>query len=620
MLHEESHIIPPRQGDALTYLRTCNALDRLKNSICCQKCFNFCEELFSLGQCEHRLCRLCANKCHGKSCPVCSMPSRFNQVNIDKQLSHMAALCMQMSNLLDGKCLIAEKTDCDATLEQLPAQQDNTTEKNTSQQKGNSNQKTKVPKKAMIKPTPEAQSRVKHKNGKKKELYSVKEKNEPATKFASKQKMRTDVNKTELQTYSPSLCCDRAEKSAAESRGETSVLENNLESSFESKELLNTSASSNKRKRKSYLAKRNAKGETPLQVATIKFDVERVTKLLEDGANPNVRDYAGWTPLHEAVNHGKAELAELLIKYGASVNAPGLNNDTPLHDAVSNHHIDCVKLLVDKGANTQARNLHGRTPLDIAVTDEIRKILFENTTSIIPLSINAEVKEVEQSLYFMGTALSKDQQLLLKRCATFLHAKIVENFSPEVTHLVTGVNAEGMCPRTLKYLHGVLAGKWIVSTDWLVSCIENCNLISEDKFEVKGCCSMKNSLGPQKGRLNRLQQLPGLFDGCQFYFHGKFNSPTPSREELVSLVRLGGGVLLTREPRLYNLDDYPYTIPYHASGSSSLADCAIFVVYDDHCPNPPYTEAQRMSYLPASWLLDSAAAFTLLDKFLYLKR
>ena len=114
-------------------------------------------------------------------------------------------------------------------------------------------------------------------------------------------------------------------------------------------------------------------------------------------------------------------------------------------------------------------------------------------------------------------------------------------------------------------------------------------------------------------------QLPGLFDGCQFYFFGKFQYPTPSKEQLTQLAKLGGGVVLTREPRLYNLDDYPYTVPYHANSASSLSDCAIFVIHDDSCPNPPQVKAQRMSYLPASWMLDSIASFALLEKADYIK-
>ena len=34
-----------------------------------------------------------------------------------------------------------------------------------------------------------------------------------------------------------------------------------------------------------------------------------------------------------------------------------------------------------------------------------------------------------------------------------------------VTHVVSSVNSDGQCPRTLKYLHAILGGKWIVSVD-----------------------------------------------------------------------------------------------------------------------------------------------------------
>jgi BRCA1-associated RING domain protein 1 len=44
-------------------------------------------------------------------------------------------------------------------------------------------------------------------------------------------------------------------------------------------------------------------------------------------------------------------------------------------------------------------------------------------------------------------------------------------------------------------------------------------------------------------------QLPGLFDGCQFFFSGIFDPKTPQKEELIQLVKYGGGRILTREPK-----------------------------------------------------------------------
>lgn len=45
------------------------------------------------------------------------------------------------------------------------------------------------------------------------------------------------------------------------------------------------------------LNKKNHKGETPLHVACIKGNVERVQTLLNANATPNTKDNAGWTPL-----------------------------------------------------------------------------------------------------------------------------------------------------------------------------------------------------------------------------------------------------------------------------------------------------------------------------------
>lgn len=49
-----------------------------------------------------------------------------------------------------------------------------------------------------------------------------------------------------------------------------------------------------------------------------------------------------------------------------------------------------------------------------------------------------------------------------------------------VTHVVSSVNADGQCPRTLKYLCGILGGKWIISVDckyFMYQCMKNILLL-----------------------------------------------------------------------------------------------------------------------------------------------
>ncbi|KAK7508594.1 hypothetical protein BaRGS_00000160 [Batillaria attramentaria] len=360
--------------------------------------------------------------------------------------------------------------------------------------------------------------------------------------------------------------------------------------------------------------KRNAKGETPLHVAAIKGDVTAVRELLAKGDNPNVRDNAGWTPLHEAVNHGNSRVTELLLQHGAMVNMPGMDNDTPLHDAVCNNRLECARLLVTYGASTTARNMHGRTPTELAQTHEMRAVLQEPVIHKQTVTNMPEPEDMADflPLCFLGTQLNRDQRSQLQKCATKLHAKVVDEYCCEVTHLVSWCNGDGQCPRTFKYLQAVLDGKWIVTIDWVNVCLEYGEKVSEEPFEIPGTNLQPNSNAPHKARLNRRQQLPKLFDGCQMYLHGSFTRLPPHRHELMELLRQGGAHILTREPRLSNLDEYEVTVPYHAAQGSSLADCGIFIVHDEG-PNVPRINATRMRSVPASWILDCIATFSLVE-------
>ncbi|XP_067649775.1 BRCA1-associated RING domain protein 1-like [Haliotis asinina] len=361
-------------------------------------------------------------------------------------------------------------------------------------------------------------------------------------------------------------------------------------------------------------SKRNARGETQLHVAAIKGDVDRVMALLESGASPNVRDNAGWTPLHECCNHGYTAIAEILLNHGAMINIPGMDNDTPLHDAVSNYRLDVVKLLVSRGASITTRNMKGQTPLHLAQTDDMRQAL-NTPVSAGPSQTDVSMTVCEQEylpLCFLGTSLSRDQGRSLHKCASMLHAKVVDQFVPEVTHVITSCNQHGQCPRTLKFLNAVIGGKWILSVEWLDLCLEYKQKVCEEAFEVPGPSTNPDSHAATKGRLNRRQQLPGLFDGCQFYFYGSFYAPTPKKEDLQTLVKSAGGKIISREPKLQNIDDYDQTVPYHVESTSSLKDCSVFIIHDKRVSYPA-VNSSRMCALSANWIMDSIASFRLCD-------
>ncbi|GFO08879.1 Brca1-associated ring domain protein 1, partial [Plakobranchus ocellatus] len=130
--------------------------------------------------------------------------------------------------------------------------------------------------------------------------------------------------------------------------------------------------------------------------------------------------------------------------------------------------MECVKLLVERGANVMARNTHGLTPIDIAKTEDVREaLLLSEKSAVAPEEDSFMEEDICKGvrLCFVSSSLTKEEMLSAQKCSKLLDAKMVEIHSTEVTHSIHGVNAEGLCQRTLKYLKAILCGTWIINTD-----------------------------------------------------------------------------------------------------------------------------------------------------------
>ena len=113
---------------------------------------------------------------------------------------------------------------------------------------------------------------------------------------------------------------------------------------------------------------RNWRGETPLHRAAIRnpdLDVSRT--LIGAGADPNARDETGATPLHRAAPNPSPARAALLIEAGASVNARDRAGATPLHYAAESGRGAMLTRLVEAGASLNVRDEDGATPLHRAI-------------------------------------------------------------------------------------------------------------------------------------------------------------------------------------------------------------------------------------------------------------
>ncbi|XP_069790043.1 BRCA1-associated RING domain protein 1 [Narcine bancroftii] len=353
--------------------------------------------------------------------------------------------------------------------------------------------------------------------------------------------------------------------------------------------------------------KRNHKGETPLHIASIKGDIATVEELLENGANPNIKDNAGWTPLHEACNHGHVKVVQLLLQFGVLVNTPGYENDSPLHDAVKNGHVDVVKLLVLQGASQDAINIFGLRPIDYARSEELIAALQhspkDENPGVEPCFTVSMSQRRDEPIVLLGSGLLPADKNKIDRLIKQRKVSHCIEFNSSVTHIIV---PSGQAPCTMKCLMGIISGCWLVELQWVTACLESEGRVSEEDYEIS------SMTGPKRGRLNREHQLPKLFDGCHFYFMGMFKSC--KKEDLIQLAKIGGGLVLTRQPKPdSDVTQSINTVAYHARAGSDQTFCTQYIIYDKSSNyKPEKTRLGKVWTTHSAWLINCVKSFELL--------
>ncbi|KAF9348354.1 BRCA1-associated RING domain protein 1 [Mortierella sp. AD094] len=133
-------------------------------------------------------------------------------------------------------------------------------------------------------------------------------------------------------------------------------------------------------------------------------------------------------------------------------------------------------------------------------------------------------------------------------------------FSESTTHIITNADAnvlkqEGvaLCPRVLKYLHGMLSGPWILSHDWFVDSIDAGTWLPlpQPNYMIQGDTQYGPAPGTRIRREIRIRKSMKLFNSCRMFFYGNFGGPgqkSITKDELLRLVRDGGAETWQRRP------------------------------------------------------------------------
>uniref|UniRef100_A0A182PA04 HIT domain-containing protein n=1 Tax=Anopheles epiroticus TaxID=199890 RepID=A0A182PA04_9DIPT len=97
-------------------------------------------------------------------------------------------------------------------------------------------------------------------------------------------------------------------------------------------------------------------------------NTEKVKEMIQQGMSPNTYEsYFNRSALHIACSRGFRDIVRILLENGANPNIRDKNLNTPLHLASSTDSVEVVQMLLDYGTNVLLRDSNGLLALDFSI-------------------------------------------------------------------------------------------------------------------------------------------------------------------------------------------------------------------------------------------------------------
>jgi choloylglycine hydrolase len=208
----------------------------------------------------------------------------------------------------------------------------------------------------------------------------------------------------------------------------------------------------------------NEYGLTELYWAAYKGDLQQVSELLANGANPNVRTGIETTPLMAAAQAGHLDIVQYLIDSGAGIDDADIRGNTPLIAAVVFGQSDVASYLIKAGSETNLTNKANCSALHYAAAtgnlELVKLLLAEGAdmealfdlgwTALISAAFYGKV-EVVNHLISEGadlTAVDKYGNTALLVALLLKHSNVAEELIRAGSNVLVQ-NSEGQSPWSL---------------------------------------------------------------------------------------------------------------------------------------------------------------------------